>query len=129
MPLHLAVHNRHLEEVAILLKAKANIEARDKRGNTPLHYAVEMGQTELVKLLLVKNRADIAARNYNELTALHLATWKGHQAVVLLLLENGADFDTRDKIGWIALHGAGLERAQSDDAIALGAWIRGETRI
>ena len=58
--------------VELLLANKADINAKDKGGTTPLRVAAFAGHKDVVALLLA-NKAD-----YDEtfLTRPHLATWK-----------------------------------------------------
>ena len=45
-----------------LLNAGANINARNREGNTPLHFAAGNGHTEAIRILLDAG-ADIDAKN------------------------------------------------------------------
>lgn len=51
-----------LEPLKYLISEKANINARDTNGNTPLFFAFSMGNDEAVKLLIDAG-ADVAIRN------------------------------------------------------------------
>ena len=51
-PLSLAAEQGHTEMAKILLKAGAEVNAKNKWGSTPLHRAAIKGRTEVVKILL-----------------------------------------------------------------------------
>src|SRR6516165_12613602 len=50
--LHYAAMNGNLTIIAILIKASAKLDVKDKLGNTPLHLAAERNQPDVVQLLL-----------------------------------------------------------------------------
>ncbi len=58
---------------------------------TPLHFAAQAGQTDIVEYLIA-NGADINAESIEGETPLQLAADKGHKEVAELLIEKGADF-------------------------------------
>jgi ankyrin repeat protein len=49
--IHLAAGGGHCDVIELLLGAKANVNAADKRGNTPLVDALAAGQELAVKLI------------------------------------------------------------------------------
>ena len=52
-PLHYAVRNKNtIEVIKLLLNAGANPNKVDINGTTPLHRAVQSGQSDMVKMLL-----------------------------------------------------------------------------
>jgi len=65
---------------------------------TPLHFAADNNQLEMVKILL-KNGALINAKNENGSTALHHAVYHDNAELAQLLIERGAGVDVRDKYG------------------------------
>lgn len=84
----------------------------DEYGLTPLHYAVVLGNEELVKSLL-KEGVSVDSKDNAGRTPLHYAAGakanrhrvsKGNVEVARLLLENGADINIADKYGWTPLH-------------------------
>src|SRR5215472_7670381 len=75
--LHYAAMNGNLQIVAILIKAKAKLDVRDKLGNTPLHLATERNQTEVLQLLLDVG-VPIDAENKNGMTPLMIAARRGN---------------------------------------------------
>ncbi|HQQ11315.1 MAG TPA: ankyrin repeat domain-containing protein, partial [Synergistales bacterium] len=56
--------------VTRLIDRGADIEAQDKEGWTPLHYACMNGRTDIARLLLDRG-ADIEARDMWSYTPLH----------------------------------------------------------
>ena len=50
--------------VLLLLKHKANVNAKNRHGNTPLHHAYRYEKTKFV-LLLLDHKANSLAKNNN----------------------------------------------------------------
>ena len=74
-----------------LLKAGADPNVREgKPGDTPLMYASEHGQKEIVRLLLAAD-VDPNIGNNSEVTPLMYASGRGHKEIVIMLLQAGAD--------------------------------------
>jgi ankyrin repeat protein len=71
--------------------------------NSPLHFAVLSGSTELVRLL-ISNGADVNASSADGDTPLHTASKEGFSDLVWLLGYNGADVEARNELGRTALH-------------------------
>jgi ankyrin repeat protein len=65
----------------------------DDNGNTPLHFAVERGLTNVCKLIIenVDNKNPAAL---NGCTPLHLAAKKGHLEIIRVIVETGVDKNT-----------------------------------
>jgi len=102
--LHEVAMNGNIQIAAILIKAGAQIDIRDKLGNTPLIYAAEHDHGELLKLLLDVG-AQVDGQNRGGMTALMVAAKNGEVEIVRILLAHGAnptksDFTGRDAIGW-----------------------------
>lgn len=70
--LHVASVNNDKESVEELLKAGADINAKGENGFTPLHYAVEQGNYNIVNLLIYFGANKSVKNEFNE-TALDLA--------------------------------------------------------
>ena len=79
----------NVETVKGLLKAGADVNAADKFGYTPFHYAAKEGQVEVINVLL-KAGANPYAADKNGRTPLHYAAWKGHVKAAKVLLKAGA---------------------------------------
>ena len=103
--LHWAVSNKNIEIVELLLERGAEVDARDKNGETPLHWAVRTGPPapQLVQLLL-RSGADINARDYSGNSPLLLREVDVELAV--FLVENGADPTMANHRGVAVLHRA-----------------------
>lgn len=78
----------------LLLRAGANIAARDAEGMPPLSTASRRGDTEVVRTLL-SHGAEVNARDTDGFTALHYAAMFGRLATCKALLEGGADVHAR----------------------------------
>ena len=102
-PLHYAAHG-HKDVAELLLVDKAEVDARDKAGYTPLYVAAQEGHKDVAELLLAY-KADVNARANDGDTPLHMAVYKGHRDVAELLLANNADVNAKDnKEGFTPLH-------------------------
>ena len=88
--------------VAVLLAAKASVDALDSFGRTPLISAARFGRSAVVRALLA-GKACVAVRDTGEHTALMHAVFNANCAVGQLLLEAGAELDARDTAGRTAL--------------------------
>ncbi|HZT31960.1 MAG TPA: ankyrin repeat domain-containing protein [Bryobacteraceae bacterium] len=85
-----AVQNDDQAAVETLLKQKADVNAREDDGATPLAWAALRSNAGIAALLL-KAGANPNLRNEQGISPLYLAITNGSPAVVKLLLEHGAD--------------------------------------
>ena len=76
-----------------------DVNVRDDRECSPLHYAVKVSQARLVRLLLDKG-ADIQAEDKHGWSVLHYAVRYGDLETTQLLIERGADIDCQERRGW-----------------------------
>ena len=81
---------------------KGIINMEDGNGNTPLMYAAENGNKDIVKLLIDKG-ANVNKQDKNGKTPLMYAVVKGNKDIVKLLIENGAIVNKQNKDGQKAL--------------------------
>ncbi|HJZ96288.1 MAG TPA: ankyrin repeat domain-containing protein, partial [Candidatus Solibacter sp.] len=97
-----AIRNNNAAELQELVKS-ANVNEKDKRGTTPLHYAAAYGSAESVRVLLAAG-ADVNARNDFEATPLMWSVTEPEK--VRMLVAKGADFNAKSKMGrtavWLA---------------------------
>ncbi|MGB7292018.1 MAG: ankyrin repeat domain-containing protein [Thermodesulfobacteriota bacterium] len=99
-PLLRAVRKGNTEMVKLLIKARADVNARDttnltpsggiKSEMTPLILASSEGHIEIVRALLEAG-ADVNAKNGKGKTALSIATGKGNKEIAELLMQKGAE--------------------------------------
>jgi ankyrin repeat protein len=102
--MHVAAGSGNLQIMAILFKAGADVNQRDKVGSTPLDYAAEHARLDAVKLLL-DMKASVDAENKNGMTPLMFAAKAGDIETVRALLAKGAnpnksDYTGRDALAW-----------------------------
>ena len=83
-----------------------NVDAEDKAGTTPLHWACRKANSTAVKLLL-EWRADPTVRDSRGWSALHHACWADDYDPVALLLSAGSRADDVDNDGKSALFALG----------------------
>ncbi len=103
--LHVAGENGMELTIAALLRFRADIDALDGRGFTPLARAVLLARTAVVKQL-VERRANLRVKDLRGRDALQLACAVGDVDSVRVLLAAGADARSVDEHGWSALHQA-----------------------
>ncbi|OHE80714.1 MAG: hypothetical protein A2107_12905 [Verrucomicrobia bacterium GWF2_62_7] len=112
--------------VEVLLAHKADINAKDQMGFTPLHWAVVSLKKEIVSLLLA-NKPEINAKNSEGYTPLHLLARIDFKVVpelqvpckdvINLLLVNKADVNSKANDGSTALDAA--TKSNNTDIAAL----------
>lgn len=90
------------EVVKKLDERKADKEAKDRFGQTPLHIAVRSGTKAITEKLL-----EIGAKQHvtdsEKKTPFHFAVWGGHEDLARLLLDLGADIEAEDAGGMTPL--------------------------
>ncbi|XP_056653325.1 titin homolog isoform X2 [Monodelphis domestica] len=99
--LHYAAAGGNLRIVERLLESKANMEARDKLGLTPLLLAVKNHHEAMVDLFL-KNGANVNAKDNSKRTALMMAISNKFNptSLVQLILQYDVDLSCEDDFGW-----------------------------
>ena len=77
----------------------ADVNCRDKTGQSPLHHACYLGHFDIVKQLIGSGAIiDIKVPKKN-VTPLHAATMNGNINIVVYLVERGAKIDSKDDMG------------------------------
>ena len=141
--LFIAARSVYKASTDALLAAKANINAKNRHGDTPIMTAALNGHLDIVRKLrsqgadlepsgwtpliyaatgghdaivtyLLDQGANINARSPNGTTALMMAVREGHGSTMELLLKRGADVNRRNDNGASALDWA---RAGNDSAM------------
>ena len=113
-PLNFATRMDRFEDVEILIKKGANIDAADIYGKRPLYYAIQNLSTEIVETL-IKAGANIEAVDEDGRTPLHHAIrplyHKNHyndlirgEEIVKTLIKAGANIEAVDIHGKTPLH-------------------------
>lgn len=93
--LHWAVHHGDKAEVERLLKAGADVRARNDYGATAMSEAAVLGDAALIERLL-KAGANVDSPNDDGQTALMLVARSGNVAAAKLLLRHGANINARE---------------------------------
>jgi ankyrin repeat protein len=120
-PLHQALHRMRYKYIraesfkavrvaAVLVKSNANVNAQNHVGLTPLHIACQVGDQDIVQLLLGRH-ADTEVQDRSQSTPLLLALehwerWRAGtlKAAVKLFIESGANVNVRTNKGQTLLH-------------------------
>ena len=97
-----------------VFRRSEDVNRRDDRACTALHYAVKVSHLRLARLLLDKG-ADIQAEDKHGWSVLHYAVRYGNLEVTEFLIEAGANLHAREKRGWNCLHLA-ARNGQSEKA-------------
>jgi ankyrin repeat protein len=96
-----------MEFTELLLKHRADVNARDNDSRSPLHVAVEIGCLQIVEHLL---KYEVYVNCVCTLTwrkgyaPLHFAVEKGSKEVITLLLSRGANVDVKEEDSITPLH-------------------------
>jgi ankyrin repeat protein len=100
--LHEAAIGNHKDIVELLVNKRANVNARDKSGNTPLYYASTFdpgskrnkNDWDIARSLL-SNRANVNMKSGSSNTPLHSAALYAPEEIVRLLIDNGANVNVK----------------------------------
>jgi ankyrin repeat protein len=96
-PLHYAVWNEDLDMVKLLVAQGAKFDVKDQDAWTAFRYAAAQGNRDVVEFFITKG-ADVSS--------IHVAACMGDLARVKRFVEEGADVDTKDELGWTPLYWA-----------------------
>jgi ankyrin repeat protein len=118
-PLHHVVHTGNVEAAEMLLRAGADLEARDHAGCTALHIANIASSNRPMVILLIKAGANLNTRNFTGMTPLMYAARRQHGLKNVKLLmsfaKGGLDLQATDRGGatalWHAIEGMNLDAA------------------
>ena len=86
-----ASYNGHRDVVQLLCERGADVNAKDKYGNTALHVAVQIGNIAVVKFLLRESVSVDAMNGSHGGTALMEAAGSGWDSIAVVLLQSGAN--------------------------------------
>jgi hypothetical protein len=89
-----AIRGGDVETVRAMLANGADVDARDRHGQTALMIAAHHGHRDLVQTLVDAGAALNTTAKYH-LTALMLAIIGGHALIARALIDAGADLDVR----------------------------------
>lgn len=81
-----------------MLDSGADINARNRYGDSPLHLAIKNAHTEMAELL-VSRGANINAKGALDDTPLHVSVYQGKTNIIRLLRQKGADDDLLNRYG------------------------------
>jgi cytohesin len=107
--LHEAAIGNHKDIAELLVNRGANVNSRDKSGNTPLYYASTFGQGRKrtnkndwdIARLLVSRGANVNTKPGSDDTPLHSAALYAPEEIVRLFLDNGANVNVKvSSSGW-----------------------------
>ena len=104
----LAARKGRASTVEHLLKAGANIHARNKVNDTALSLAARYDHNQVFSILLNAG-SSVDAADKSGWTPLHRASQDSHVEVVEVLLKAGASFDAGDKDDRTPLHWAAID--------------------
>jgi uncharacterized protein len=84
-----------------LIQSGVNVNAKDSKGNTPLHY---LGASTKNAQLLLSKGAKVNVRNQNGNTPLHNVFGQKTAAVIKFLIDRGAQVNAKNKEQMTPLH-------------------------
>ncbi|MCX5757112.1 MAG: ankyrin repeat domain-containing protein [Candidatus Hydrogenedentes bacterium] len=106
--LHDTVHRRDVGLAqTILARDPSAVNARNRLGKTPLHYAVTCGQPDFIDLFMACG-ADVAATDKTGLTPMHVAAILGRVEEAERLMAFKSPIEARDRYGDTPLHLAAI---------------------
>ncbi len=89
--------------IKVINEKGVSLNAVDQFGNTPLQFALLMGQSDFAGALIDEG-AELNIKNRQNLSALHLAAFLNNKDLTEKLLKNGALIDFKGNAGYTPLH-------------------------
>jgi ankyrin repeat protein len=125
--LHLACLTGATKTIEVLLEAGAEIEAKDAKGQRPIHLAVNAANLEKLSLLLDHGADPDAITTSDGSTPLHLACFAANVplSIIRRLVAANADLDIRDGNMLSPLHLACCEQGRRE----IVAFLLDETNL
>jgi len=96
------------QTVKLLIEDGADINAKDKYGNTPLIIAARDDRAEIVKIL-IENGAEVNAKNEKGETPLYWVLCNDNTEIAKFLIEKGADVKAKSCFGYTPLDFANVD--------------------
>jgi len=97
--LHRTIEAHQVEAAKLLVESgKADINAKNAQGQTPLIFAGVNAEAEVAEILIAKG-AELKSKDQNDTTALHAALRTNLMDVAAQLIEKGVDVNSADKTG------------------------------
>ncbi|MCQ2610452.1 MAG: ankyrin repeat domain-containing protein [Treponema sp.] len=100
-----------IDQAKSFFQAKSDINNQDEDGNTPLHIAAAINDSDMVAFLLIKG-ANPDLKNFTGKSALHIAVDNNSTDVIPVLIERGSSVFSSDEDGVTVLD-AGLTKNES----------------
>ncbi len=100
-PLHIAVNQSNTDLIKLLLESDASVEAKNKKGNTPLHLAKKAA----IANLLIQQGASTNSKNNEGKIPLFIAL-EGNDPLLIKALAQGVDLAIANQAGNSLLHQA-----------------------
>lgn len=103
-PFMLSTINQSLPVCRLLIEKNVSLTKKDIHSRQPLHVACQLGNRELILLLLGSSTVNINALDDNHRNCLYYAISHGDEKIVDLLLERNVTIKIRDCVGDTPLH-------------------------
>lgn len=106
---HKAALFGHAQILRLLIERKADMNASDTEGDTPLHDAISQARTAAAEVLIGWPQLDIRRKNKKGFPPLHFAAVKGEPSITELLLKRDKTLiDEQKEDGFTPLHVAAI---------------------
>lgn len=90
--------------IHLLIENNANVNSTNSYGETPLMLALGISNFNAMKILLETHKCDLNQIDQKGITVLMRAAQNGNEDAVNLLIQNGAEVDFSNELGYTALH-------------------------
>jgi ankyrin repeat protein len=120
---------QQLQLATLLVRHRANVNARNRAGSTPLSQAVRLGNDAVVNLLLASSANPNSAEPGTGKTPLHVAATRGQLGIVQALIRRRAEINAVDSRGETPLcHALREGRTNTIAALRAAGGTIGRTR-